>query len=129
MMADLKSDWYFNLLSEMVTCAQDSSNVNFQSKATVTYLWPNNLVDFRDGTRGVQKQPIGSGTAAQVWLEFKPDQLPREMKCLAIYNLQTFPSRMEVRLNELTSTTKSRPLVTNWSAHRTTSSERARNNN
>ena len=34
MMADLKNDWYFNLLSEMVTCAQDSSNVNFQSKAT-----------------------------------------------------------------------------------------------
>ena len=89
MMADLKNDWYFNLLSEMVTCAQDSSNVNFQSKAT--YITAQNLVDFRDGTRGVQKQPTGSGTTAQ-----------------------TFPSWMEVRVNVLTSTTKSRPMVTIW---------------
>ncbi len=43
-------------------------------------LRPNNLVDFRDGTRGVQKQPTGSETAAQVRYELKPNQLsPKEV--------------------------------------------------
>ena len=65
MMADLKRDWY--LLNEMVTCAQDLSNVNFQGKATYIYdLATFDFVDFRDGTRGVQKQTTESGAAAQL---------------------------------------------------------------
>jgi len=67
MMADLKNDWYFNLLSEMATCAQDSSNVNFHGKATYFYdLATFDFVNFRDGTRGVQKQTTESGATAQL---------------------------------------------------------------